>query len=299
MLDNSCGAKGTINLMESTQDLRQQAQEIQESLEIGSGIIWIGGVSEEVLQNGSSAEWFLAFSQMVGTPVSQSSQGELILNVRNEAHGKQDNRTRGPNTNRKLGFHTDRCDIIGFLCLQPAKSGGENQVVRSPEIEKIIARERPDLLHILRNPFPYKRHVVDSGNELPFCEQPIFSLCKGFFACSYLRVLIDRADIDPACPNLTSDQKEALDFLDSVAEREALQTRFTLKRGDLLFLNNWTTLHRRTAFEDFEHPDKRRHLLRVWLSSPRSRPLDECFQANFGTVEAGAVRGGMKPSFLS
>ena len=74
MLDNSCGAKGTINLMESTQDLRQQAQEIQESLETGSGIIWIGGVSEEVLQNGSSAEWFLAFSQMVGTPVSQSSQ---------------------------------------------------------------------------------------------------------------------------------------------------------------------------------------------------------------------------------
>ena len=94
MLDNSGGAKGTINLMESTQDLRQQAQEIQESLETGSGIIWIGSVSEEVLQNGSSAEWFLAFSQMVGTPVSQSSQGELILNVRNEAYGKQDNQTR-------------------------------------------------------------------------------------------------------------------------------------------------------------------------------------------------------------
>lgn len=293
MSDNFFGIKRTINLMESVSGLRKQAQEIQESLESDSGLIWMEGVSEDILQNNSS-KWFLAFSQMIGTPISQSTQGELIFNVRDEAYGKQDNRTRGPNTNRRLGFHTDRCDVIGFLCLQPAKVGGENQVVSSPEIEKIISQERPDLLQILRKPFPYKRHVVDSENELSFCEQPIFSMCEGFFACSYLRVLIDRADADPDCPSLTCNQKEALDYLDSVTARETLQAHFTLKRGDLLFLNNWTTLHRRTAFEDFKQKNKRRHLLRVWLSSPKSRPLDECFRANFGSVEAGAIRGGMK-----
>ena len=51
-----------------------------------------------------------------------------------------------------------------------------------------------------------------------------------------LRVLIDRADKDPECPNLNDTQKEALDFLDSVCERKILQTRFTMKKGDILFL---------------------------------------------------------------
>jgi hypothetical protein len=82
--------------------------------------------------------------------------------------------------------------------------------------------------------------------------------------------------------------------MDSVCERKELQTCFTLQRGDVLFLNNWTTLHRRTAFKDYEDPYLKRHLLRVWLSMPNSRPLDDSFQANFGAVEAGSLRGGIR-----
>jgi hypothetical protein len=267
---------------------------IRIDLEKGSGICRPGRVPEQMLTK-SAEDWFLALARKIGTPVSQSADGDLVLSIRNESYDGNDSRTRGPNTNRKLGFHTDRCDVIGFLCLQPAKIGGENHVVSSPRIEKIIRKEKPDLHAVLCRPFPYKRHVVDNGNNLPFCQQPIFSWKDNHFACSYLRVLIERADQDPECPNLSSEQRDSLDFFDSVCERETLQTRFTLKRGDLLFLNNWTTLHRRTAFEDFEEPEKQRHLLRVWLSVPNSRPLDESFRANFGATEAGAVRGGMLP----
>jgi hypothetical protein len=270
------------------------ADRIRTDLEDGSGLFRLKVASEETLSS-TASEWFLSLANRIGTPVSQSALGELILNIRNESYGHDDYRARGPNTNRKLGFHTDRCDVIGFLCLQPAKSGGENQVVSSPRISKIIRKERLDLHEILCQPFPYKRHVVDKGNALPYCVQPVFSWKAEHFACSYLRVLIDRADQDAQCPGLSNVQREALDFLDSVCEREMLQTRFTLKRGELLFLNNWTTLHRRTAFEDFEEPEKQRHLLRVWLSVPNSRPLDESFRANFGAVEAGAIRGGIQP----
>ena len=66
------------------------------------------------------------------------------------------------------------------------------------------------------------------------------------------------------------------------------------KFSDILFLNNWTTLHRRTAFEDFKETEKKRHLLRIWLSMPNSRPLNESFRANFGSVEAGSLRGGIR-----
>jgi hypothetical protein len=243
---------------------------------------------------GNYEERFFNLCNLIGTPLSQNSLGDLKLSVKAEVHSINDPKIRGPNTNKKLSFHTDRCDVIGFLCLLPAKHGGENQIVNSSQIENTIKIERPELHNILCQNFPYKTHTIDEANPLLFCEQPIFSWRDGFFACSYLRILIDRADQDPNCPSLSDIQREALDYMDSVCERKELQTSFTLQRGDVLFLNNWTTLHRRTAFEDYEKPELKRHLLRIWLSMPNSRPLDESFRANFGSVEAGSLRGGIR-----
>ena len=65
--------------------------------------------------------------------------------------------------------------------------------------------------------------------------------------------------------------------------------------SDIVLLNNWVTLHRRHEFEDHDDPQLRRHLLRVWLAMPNSRPLDPLFRDNYGATEAGAIRGGMRP----
>ena len=271
---------------------------IGDELETGSGVVLLKGLPTERFGKGAKGlykvqELFSAIVSQLGIPVSQSAGGDLMLSVRNEAFGKNDSRTRGPNTNRRLSFHTDRCDVIAFLCLKQAKKGGENELVSSPALYEVIRKERPDLLEVLMQPFPYKRHVVDTGNALPYCEQPIFSFCDGHFAGSFLRVLIDNADGDPDCPSLTDEQRKALDFLEETAEREDLRVSFIQEPGDILFLNNWVTFHRRTAFEDWSELERRRHLLRVWLSVPNSRPLEEAFKANFGSVEAGSIRGGM------
>jgi len=155
-----------------------------------------------------------------------------------------------------------------------------------------IAKRRPDLLKILMESFTYKRHTVDLGNESRYCQQPIFSFRNGFFACSFLRVLIDRAHADPELPDLTPQQIEAMDFLEVVAGEPGQSCRFMQERGDILILNNWVTLHRRTAFEDGENPEEKRRIFRTWLSMPNSRPIDERFEANFGATGAGKVRGG-------
>ena len=137
---------------------------------------------------------------------------------------------------------------------------------------------------------------MDSGNRLAFCEQPVFSFTEGRFACAFLRVLIDRAYADSTTPDMTPLQREALDFLEAVAAEPGMAIEFRQEPGDLLLLNNWVTLHRRTAFEDWPEPAKRRHILRIWLSMPNSRPLDPAFAAQYGNVAAGAVRGGMRPA---
>ena len=267
---------------------------LRNELENKSGIYFEANAFQESLLLQEPKACFLELARKIGHPLSQSIHNEFVLDVIDHGFSKEDQRARGPHSNRKLGFHTDRCDVIGFLCLRAAATGGENQIVNSKEVAQIIQKERKDLYEVLCTPFPYKRHVMDSKNPKPFCMQPIFSSQEGFFACSYLRVLIDRADQDPDCPDLSKVQKESLDFMDCVCEREEIQTRFRLEPGNVLFLNNWTTLHRRTAFTDYPEKDRQRYFLRVWLSMPNNRPLDPAFKENFGSVEAGKIRGGIR-----
>ena len=63
-----------------------------------------------------------------------------------------------------------------------------------------------------------------------------------------------------------------------------------MKKGDILFLNNWITLHRRTAFNDFIEFTKKTPPENM-VSVPNGRPIHSAFRDNFGAVEAGALRG--------
>jgi alpha-ketoglutarate-dependent taurine dioxygenase len=268
---------------------------IQSDLEEGSGACLVRGLPIDELEEEQARRLFWGIAAHVGTPVSQSAAGERIFSVRDEGFKVGHPQARGPNTRKKLRFHTDRCDVIAFLCLRQARSGGENQLVSSVALYNEMLAQRPDLVEVLSQRFYYQRHNVDRGNEQAWCQQPIFSFFEGYFACSYLRVLIDRAYDSPEIPDMVDEQREAMDFLEELAARPDMHVAFHQQRGDMLFLNNWVTLHRRSEFEDYEDPALRRHLLRIWLSVPNSRPLHPDFAANFGDTSAGAVRGGMRP----
>jgi alpha-ketoglutarate-dependent taurine dioxygenase len=272
--------------------LRPRLDRIRDELEHGAGVVRVRGFPTNPDPVGLRAA-FWAIAVHLGTPVSQSPEGHRIFSVRDAGFASGDPRARGPNTRKRLSFHTDRSDVIGFLCVKQALEGGENEIAGSMAVYNEILARRPDLLRVLMRPFLYQRHTVDHGNERPWCRQPVFSFEQGHFACCFLRVLIQRAHLDPDLPDLTGEQIEALDYLESVAEEPAMHLRFRQRPGDLLFVNNWTVLHRRTAFVDHADPAEKRHILRIWLSMPNSRPLDPLFADNFGSVAAGAVRGGM------
>lgn len=268
---------------------------IQDRLETGSGACMIRGLPVEKYSEQQLRQICWGISQHLGTPVSQSASGERIFSVRDEGHQPGEAQTRGPNTKKRLNFHTDRCDVIGFLCLRQAISGGDNQLVSSVTLYNEMRARWPESAQVLMEPFYYQRHNVDTGNQLSYCRQPIFSFFNGHFAASYLRVLIDRAAAMPDIPDMTAAQLEALERLESLAFDPALHVTFRQHPGDMLFLNNWITFHRRDEFEDAPQPELRRHLLRIWLAVPNSRPLDPLFAANFGATSAGAIRGGMRP----
>lgn len=269
-------------------------RQVQHDLEHGSGACLLRGAPFDALSEDQIRRLFSRSAELVGTPVSQSADGETVFSVRDEGYSVDHPKARGPNTKKRLSFHSDRCDVIAFACLRPAASGGENQIVSAAAVFNELLATQPDVVATLMQPFYYQRHNVDVGNERPWCRQPVFSFCEGRFAASYLRVLINRAHASPDLPDLSREQVAALDALEATCARPEMHYTFRLERGDLLFLNNWVVLHRREEFTDHADPQLRRHFLRMWLSPPNSRPIDPLFLDNFGATAAGAPRGGMR-----
>ena len=93
-------------------------------------------------------------------------------------------------------------------------------------------------------------------------------------------------------PPLTDLQHEALATIDRLAGDPAFCLDTMLEPGDMVFLNSHTSYHARTEFEDHPEPERKRHLLRLWLSVPNSRPLPEGWSAIYRDRRPGAVRGG-------
>ena len=65
------------------------------------------------------------------------------------------------------------------------------------------------------------------------------------------------------------------------------------------FVHNHTMLHDRTGFEDWDDPERRRHLLRLWLAVPGARPLPAVFAQRYGKVDIGDRGGIIVPGTVS
>lgn len=277
-------------------DFSRRLQSVQDSLEQGSGSFFLRGWPVDRFSREENARVFWGVSSYLGTPISQSARGEKLFSVQDAGYTGDHPKARGPITKKSLHFHCDRCDVIGFLCVNQAKKGGENQLVSSPAVHNEILKRRPDLLAELYEPWYYKTHNVDVGNDEPWCRQPIFAVEEGHFVGYVLRVLIDRAYELPELPDLTPRQREALDFLDAVCADPAMHHEFRQEPGDMLFVNNFVNFHSRSAFEDHSEPERKRLLYRIWLSVPNSRPLPALFAGSFRRTGAGERRGGIHPT---
>lgn len=68
-----------------------------------------------------------------------------------------------------------------------------------------------------------------------------------------------------------------------------IRFEFMLEPGDILMMNNYTVLHARTPFEDWETPERQRLLLRLWLNLCSRRPFAENFTGRFNTGQRGGA----------
>jgi hypothetical protein len=272
--------------------LSQVLAEMRIELEEGLGLKLIRGFPTHQFSTDELRIIFWGLGLHIGTAVSQSSRNDYLGDVRDLGTGLDGPKFRGYTSNGKLTYHVDAADITGLFCLRPAKKGGLSRIVSSVAVHNEIQRTRPDLLKVLYTAFPWSMQ----GNELPgtpgFYTQPIFGCKDGYFACRYTRTHIRSAELNSEIKALSSDQNEALDLFDEICSRPDFHLSMMFESGDMQFLNNHLTLHTRTAFEDYLNEKEKRHLLRLWLSLPNGRPLDDGFKPFYRNIAAGAVRGG-------
>jgi hypothetical protein len=263
-----------------------------EKLEHGPGLHLFRGFPAERYGKHDLRLAYWGLGLHLGTAVSQSSNGDLLGDVRNLNVSLYGAKGRGYTSNEKLSYHTDFSDVVGLFVLRAAKSGGRSIIGSSIAIHNEIARCRRELLEVMYQAFPYSWQGQEAPGERRWYELPMFSLHEGKFACTYVRSHILSSQRFDDAPRLTPQQIEAMDFFDALAASPDFHLAMMFEPGDLQLVNNHVLYHSRTAFDDYDEPDRRRHLLRLWLSVKNSRPLAPSLAPIYGEGRAGAVRGG-------
>lgn len=211
--------------------------------------------------------------------------------MKNLGLSTSDPNVRNYQTNERNTFHVDWADVVGLLCLRGAKSGGESLLVSSAAIFNELTKTRNDLASELFHHFPMDYRGEGPENKAYF-SMPVFTHHQGYFSAYYQRKYINSAQRYQEARKLTEKEIEALDVFDELVNDPKFQLRMTLEPGDVQFLNNLVVLHDRTSFIDWDERDRQRHLLRVWMSPEKVRPLPPYYAERFGSVEAGD-RGGV------
>ena len=253
-------------------DVVHELMPLKSMLEEFPGFAVVRGLPDGSPQELTAMYWLLG--QMLGHPVEQNVQGTILYDVRDTG---QDVRygARFSVTNAESSFHTDNSfginlvDYIGLLCLNPSKSGGVNQVVSAYAAHHVLLEQHPDVLPVLYEPFHVDRRGGVAVGESKTIQFPIMAWDGRELTIRYLRYWIEVGHEKAGLP-LSDRQRESLDTLDRVLNLPELRAEFALEARDILLVNNRWILHNRTAFEDFEQPEKKRHLVRLWVESNES-----------------------------
>jgi hypothetical protein len=279
--------------------LRSKLNAVSHELLHGRGFVMLRGLPVERYDRRQAALAFFGLGTYLGRARSQNAKGHVLGHVQDLGLDVKDPNVRIYQTHERQTFHTDSCDIVGLLCLKTAKSGGLSALVSSTTIFNEMRKRRPDLLRLLFEPIATDRRGEVPTGMKPYFEIPVFSWHEGYLTAIYQRQYIDSAQRFPDAPRLTSRHVEALDMFDALANDPALNLHMEFRPGDVQMVHNHTLLHDRTGFEDWPEPEKKRHLLRLWLAAPGARPLPPVFAQRYGKVDIGDRGGIILPSTTS
>lgn len=246
--------------------------ELRRRLDDQCGFVVLRGLNVRDYSRDENAMIYWGIANYLGRVVRQNLRGERLDTVQDRGD-KITDPYRLIETTRYFLPHTDNAmleprwpDYLGLLCLTSAKSGGENLVISAYALLREIASSHPDYVGRLNRPWhidPPLEQRLPGGP--PTWSRPIFEIIRDELKVHYLRYYIDPGMRKAGCP-MSDEETAILDHLDSLLERPELAFTHKLEPGEILFNNNNWTLHGRKAFVDHPEPERKRLLMRIWLS---------------------------------
>lgn len=233
----------------------------------GRGFVLLRGWPSTQYTIEENACVFRGVGVYLGEALSQNAKGHILGHVANLGLDYSDPAARGYQTNANLNFHTDGGDIVGLMCIRPSKAGGLSRLCSSTTIWNEITRRRPDLAHVLMAPYCFSRIGEVRPGQERFFRSPIFQPCAGRMIAVLIPSFIEKAQAFEEVPRLTPQQIEAIQLVGELADDSAIRLDMDFRPGDMQFLCNHSIFHSRTAYEDWPEVERRRHLLRLWISS--------------------------------
>ena len=239
---------------------------IANELETGRGFTLMRGVPVDRYATEDAKILYWGIMSYFGESAAQNMMGELVSDVKAiDGDWNHNFNIRGYQTRVHLPFHCDKAHLVGLMCLQTAKAGGESCISSSVAIHNEIQRTRPDLLEALYQPFYIDHRGEEFHDGDPFYIAPVFAIHKGHFYARFGQRYAETAQRFPQVPRLTPGQIEGMKLFSTLALSDAFRLDMIFQRGDIQLLNNHLIVHSRTDYEDWPEPERRRHLLRMIL----------------------------------
>ncbi|MPY74930.1 MAG: hypothetical protein GEU87_11770 [Alphaproteobacteria bacterium] len=251
------------------QACRRLMARVRRELDDGVGFVLIDRLPvEEIGRDAATAIYWLLCS-MVARPVAQKWDGRMVYDVRDTGQ-KPGNGVRPDITNVEQNFHTDNSynlcppDYVALLCLQTAKAGGISRIVSFASAHNEMRRRHPKRLARLYRPYWFDRQREHAPDDVKVVSHPLFEADGGRLLgrLSHFQVV---NGYKLAGVSLDAEGAAALEALEAIMNEPGLSKEFFFERGQIQILDNRRCGHKRTGFQDHSEPERKRHLVRLWL----------------------------------
>jgi alpha-ketoglutarate-dependent taurine dioxygenase len=253
---------------------RTLMRRVKRGLDDGAGFAVLDRLPVDRFDKAEIKAVYWLLSSMMARPVAQAFRGTMLYDVRDTGKRKGPE-VRADLTKDSLSFHTDYGynlppPYIGLQVLRTAKQGGRSTVVSLCAAHNEMRRRQPQLLPRLYRPFYLNRYSEHAPGEPVASAHPVFAYdgktLRGRFNLRNIT-----AGYDMAGEPLDAEGADAIAALSEVLEDPGLTFEFDLAPGQIQYLMNWGCAHSRTAYEDYPEPDRKRHLVRIFLRDTGAR----------------------------
>jgi len=211
-------------------------------------------------------------SSLLARPVAQKLNGQMFFDVVDTgAKLKPGSGIRPTVTNVDLRFHNDNSynetppDYVCLFCLHPAKQGGISQVMSVATVHRTLEQRFPELMPRLYQPFWYDRHAEHQRDEPTTFAAPLVERGQDGTIKARLALSEIHAGYELRGERLDNETSAALAAVQSVFDQPELHVELNFEAGQIQYVNNRATGHARTEFVDHPEPERKRHLVRLWL----------------------------------